>query len=267
MHKPYGKGLSGFVFGLLLATLIIGALLFLLNHSSSGFRQPNPPPEVEIQPEILTPRGSQQGSTASEVAQQGNGSADPRGDFPDASNDEPVPPVAVSEPKPSAETVKTELPKPEPKPRETVDVKPPPAEPKPREQPRTEPKPTPEQILNSGNVERAREQARREQQAETRRNNNNQQAGNNRAAESQPAPAQGGRVVVQMGSFNSAEAADTQRAKLAMLGVNARVSQSTGANGQTVYRIQSGRMSRSEAQALTEKLRSNNIDSLTRSAD
>ena len=76
-----------------------------------------------------------------------------------------------------------------------------------------------------------------------------------------------GRYIVQMGSYNNPEAADTQRAKLAMLGVNARVASSKRSDGQTVYRIQSGRLSRAEAQALSEKLRGNGIDTLTRQAD
>ena len=35
-NKPYGKGLSGFIFGLLLATLIIGVVLYFLNNTPSG---------------------------------------------------------------------------------------------------------------------------------------------------------------------------------------------------------------------------------------
>ena len=76
-----------------------------------------------------------------------------------------------------------------------------------------------------------------------------------------------GRYIVQMGSYNNPQAADTQRAKLAMLGVNARVTSSKRSDGQTVYRIQSGRLSRAEAQALSERLRGNGIDTLTRQAD
>ncbi|MDO4694247.1 MAG: SPOR domain-containing protein [Eikenella sp.] len=245
MQKNHGKGLTGFIFGLLLATLIIGAVLFFLNHAPSGFRQPDPPPEVVSKPEELRPRGSQVQAPPVQKPQDG-GLADPWGDIAEADASEAVPPKAAEASKPEPQPV----PKPE---RTAAESKPrPPAEAKPQpREPRPEPKPTPEQILNSGSVEKAREQVRREQQ---------DRRAANRAAE-------GGRVVVQMGSFNNAEAADAQRAKLAMLGVNARLSRTTGKDGQTVYRIQSGRLSREEAQRLTDKLRQNNIDSLTRNAE
>ena len=58
-NKPYGKGLSGFIFGLLLATLIIGVVLYFLNNTPSGIKQPEAP-KTEIQPEILTPRQERQ---------------------------------------------------------------------------------------------------------------------------------------------------------------------------------------------------------------
>ena len=51
-NKPYGKGLSGFIFGLLLATLIIGVVLYFLNNTPSGIKQPEAP-KTEIQPEIV----------------------------------------------------------------------------------------------------------------------------------------------------------------------------------------------------------------------
>lgn len=281
MQKPHGKGLTGFIFGLLLATLIIGILLFVLNYSPSGFRQPNPPPEVEAKPEILTPRSSRPPASGTDTAGAGHSGsiADPRGDFPDAGNTPQTPPAVSAsdapaappkEEPPKAETPKEDTPPAQPKPprTETADDKPRSAEPKPRER-QAEPKPTPEQILNSGNVEKAREQVRREQQQNENRRSSETRSGNrsDNRADSRPAENRGGRVIVQMGSFNNAQAADAQRAKLAMLGVNARVSERTGADGQTVYRIQSGRLSRSEAEALTDKLRRNNIDSLTRSAE
>lgn len=257
MQKNHGKGLTGFIFGLLLATLIIGAVLFFLNHTPSGFRQPDPPPEVVSEPEELTPRGSRVRPQAPVSAPKDGGLADPWGevaehDASEAATPPAVPSQAEDEPKPEAQPV----PAPKPDHRGTAESKPrQPAEPKPpAREPRPDPKPTPEQILNSGSVEKAREQVRREQQGSRAAN---------RPAEAAPS----GRVVVQMGSFNNAEAADAQRAKLAMLGVNARLSRATGKDGQTVYRIQSGRLSREEAQRLTEKLRQNNIDSLTRSAE
>jgi len=87
-------------------------------------------------------------------------------------------------------------------------------------------------------------------------------------AKAEAKTAEGGKkVILQMGSYADRNSADAQRAKLAMLGVNARVASSKRSDGQTVYRIQSGRLSRAEAQALSDKLRGNGIDTLTRQAD
>ena len=240
-NKPHGQGLSGFIFGLLLATLIIGVVLYFLNNTPSGIKQPEAP-KTEIQPEILTPRQERQpeqrpNDTTTAGSDSGHYSLPP-GDITDK------PPVAASVPQQAS----TPAQRPEEKPAQEDK----PAQTKPREQqhkPEPEATPTPEQILESGNVERAREQARRQ-----RREAEAHSGGN-------------GRYIVQMGSYNNPEAADTQRAKLAMLGVNARVTSSKRSDGQTVYRIQSGRLSRAEAQALSERLRGNGIDTLTRQAD
>ncbi|MBH5329818.1 SPOR domain-containing protein [Eikenella sp. S3360] len=246
--KPHGKGLTGFIFGLLLATFIIGAVLYFLNNTPSGIKQPEAP-KTETQPEILTPRQQPQPTAA--AGSDASGSSGrytlPPGDITDQ------PPATASAPaQASTPETRPEQPKPQQqaKPRE------------PQRKPEPEAKPTPQQILESGNVERAREQARRERReaeakaAEQRNSQRNaEQHANN-----------GGRYIVQMGSYNNPEAADSQRAKLAMLGIDARVS-SSQRNGQTVYRIQSGRLSRAQADALSERLRSNGVDSLTRQAD
>ena len=259
-NKPHGQGLSGFIFGLLLATLIIGVVLYFLNNTPSGIKQPEAP-KTEIQPEILTPRQERQPEQRPSDTTVGSDSgryALPPGDITDK------PPVAASVPQQAS----TPAQRPEDKPEQDK-----PAQTKPREQqrkPEPEAKPTPEQILESGNVERAREQARRQRREaeakaarEVEAKTAEQRAQRNAEAHS------GGndRYIVQMGSYNNPQAADTQRAKLAMLGVNARVTSSKRSDGQTVYRIQSGRLSRAEAQALSERLRGNGIDTLTRQAD
>ncbi|OAM37133.1 hypothetical protein A7P98_04225 [Eikenella sp. NML080894] len=251
--KPHGKGLSGFIFGLLLATLIIGVVLYFLNNTPSGIKQPEAP-KTEIQPEILTPRQEHQPEHRPSDTTAGSDSGHytlPPGDITDK------PPVAASVPQQASMPAQRQEEKPaqEDKPVQT----------KPREpqrKPEPEAKPTPEQILESGNVERAREQARRQRrEAEAK-------AAEQRAQRNAEAHSGGnGRYIVQMGSYNNPEAADTQRAKLAMLGVNARVASSKRSDGQTVYRIQSSRLSRAEAQALSDKLRGNGIDTLTRQAD
>lgn len=238
--KPHGKGLSGFIFGLLLATLIIGVVLYFLNNTPSGIKQPEAP-KTEIQPEILTPRQEHQPEHRPSDTTAGSDSGHytlPPGDITDK------PPVAASVPQQAS----TPAQRPEDKPAQedkTVQTKPR----DPQRKPEPEAKPTPEQILESGNVERAREQARRQRREAEAHNSGN------------------GHYIVQMGSYNNPQAADTQRAKLAMLGVNARVASSKRSDGQTVYRIQSSLLSRAEAQALSDKLRGNGIDTLTRQAD
>ena len=257
-NKPHGQGLSGFIFGLLLATLIIGVVLYFLNNTPSGIKQPEAP-KTEIQPEILTPRQERQPEQRPSDTTVGSDSGRytlPPGDITDK------PPVAASVPQQAS----TPAQRPEEKPaQEDKSV-----QTKPREQqrkPEPEAKPTPEQILESGNVERAREQARRQRrEAEAKAA---REAESKTAEQRAQRNAEGGngRYIVQMGSYNNPQAADTQRAKLAMLGVNARVTSNKRSDGQTVYRIQSGRLSRAEAQALSERLRGNGIDTLTRQAD
>ena len=260
-NKPYGKGLSGFIFGLLLATLIIGVVLYFLNNTPSGIKQPEAP-KTEIQPEILTPRQERQPEQRPSDTTVGSDSGHytlPPGDITDK------PPVAASWPHQASAPAQ----RPEDKPAQEDK----PVQTKPREpqrKPEPEAKPTPEQILESGNVERAREQVRRQRrEAEAKAAREAEaKAAEQRAQRNAEAHSGGnGRYIVQMGSYNNPEAADTQRAKLAMLGVNARVASSKRSDGQTVYRIQSGRLSRAEAQALSDKLRGNGIDTLTRQAD
>ncbi len=259
-NKPHGQGLSGFIFGLLLATLIIGVVLYFLNNTPSGIKQPEAP-KTEIQPEILTPRQERQPEQRPSDTTVGSDSgryALPPGDITDK------PPVAASVPQQAS----TPAQRPEDKPEQDK-----PAQTKPREpqrKPEPEAKPTPEQILESGNVERAREQARRqrrEAEAKAAREAEAKTAEQRAQRNAEAHSGGNGRYIVQMGSYNNPQAADTQRAKLAMLGVNARVTSSKRSDGQTVYRIQSGRLSRAEAQALSERLRGNGIDTLTRQAD
>ena len=260
-NKPYGKGLSGFIFGLLLATLIIGVVLYFLNNTPSGIKQPEAP-KTEIQPEILTPRQERQPEQRPSDTTVGSDSgryALPPGDITDK------PPVAASVPQQASTPAQRQEEKPA---QENKPVQTKPREP--QRKPEPEAKPTPEQILESGNVERAREQARRQRrEAEAKAAREAEaKAAEQRAQRNAEAHSGGnGRYIVQMGSYNNPEAADTQRAKLAMLGVNARVASSKRSDGQTVYRIQSSRLSRAEAQVLSDKLRGNGIDTLTRQAD
>ena len=237
-------------------------VLYFLNNTPSGIKQPEAP-KTEIQPEILTPRQERQPEQRpSDTTTSGSDSGHytlPPGDITDK------PPVAASVPQQAS----TPAQRPEEKPAQEDK----PVQTKPREQqrkPEPEAKPTPEQILESGNVERAREQARRqrrEAEAKAAREAEAKTAEQRAQRNAEAHSGGNGRYIVQMGSYNNPQAADTQRAKLAMLGVNARVTSSKRSDGQTVYRIQSGRLSRAEAQALSERLRGNGIDTLTRQAD
>lgn len=77
----------------------------------------------------------------------------------------------------------------------------------------------------------------------------------------QQAAAAGSRYVVQAGAYTLYSQADRARARLAMLGVDARIEEGTS-NGLPIYRIRVGPMSNTDADALRQRLRSNNIESI-----
>lgn len=242
--KQHGKGLSGFVLGLLLATLVIAGVLFFLNKSNkSAFKEevqkelPPPPPEVltPSRPDASMP----QLPASSEYA-----SSDVLGDFieeqqaSEAVTVTPVPPV-------TAPTQTVERPRVERPAKPVTPAKP--AE-KPVEPKKPAAKPTPEQILNSGSIEKARKEAQAEKAKKP----------------AEQAPAAAGRVIVQMGSFADRQSAEAHRAKLAMMGVSSNVTEAT-VNGKSVYRVQSGRLSAADASQARKVLQQNGVDSFTRS--
>lgn len=246
INKQHGKGLSGFMLGLLLATLVIAAILFFLNRSSKdSFKQQEPVVITPPVPEILTPKEGASmpdlsASSASDVAASGVDVLE--GFILEQTASEPqtapVAPAAPSKPKVEKPAVKSAPPKAE-------------TPPKPASKPAPAAKPTPEQILDSGSIEKARKEAQKEAAQK---------------AERKPAPAGGGNLILQMGSFGDQQSADAQRAKLAMMGVSSSVVQAT-VNGKTVYRVQSGRLSRAEAERTRQTLKQNGVDSLTRNAN
>jgi cell division protein FtsN len=77
----------------------------------------------------------------------------------------------------------------------------------------------------------------------------------------QQATAAGSRYVIQAGAYTLYSQADRARARLAMIGVNARIEEATS-NGLPIYRIRIGPMSNAEADSLRQRLRSNNIESM-----
>ncbi|KLT73770.1 hypothetical protein PL75_02015 [Neisseria arctica] len=251
--KQYGKGLSGFMLGLLLATVVIAGILFFLNQSNKKtFKEPERPAAPPV-PEVLTPKDAP--ASIPELPASGGWSAsepeeDVLGQFIEeqAASDttditkQEDKPIAVSPSKPTGTT----KPKTEKTVRDTVK-----AEPKKQAEKvekKAETKPTPEQILNSGSIEKARKDA----QAQVKKPSADQSG-------------TGNRVIVQMGSFNNQAAAEAQRAKLAMMGVSASIVQGT-VNGKTVYRVQSGRLSQAEAARVQNTLRQNGVDSFSRTA-
>ncbi len=225
VSKQAGKGLSGFMVGLLLATAVIAGVLFFLNQNKTPFKPTQTAQPAPAQPDILTP-----GTPAPPPPPP---ASDVLGDFiTEQTASEP----AASAPAPAKPPIA------ESKPETDKPAKPPVAERKP---PATEPKVTPEQILNSGSLEKAQQAARK--------------------PSATPATNRDARVMLQIGSFRDSAAADAQRAKLAMLGVDTQVVQSQ-ANGQTVFRVQTGKMNRQQAEQTAERLRQNSIDSLVRNA-
>lgn len=119
----------------------------------------------------------------------------------------------------------------------------------------TDVKPTAQQILDSGNIEKARELARK--QASTKNTPKSTDSSTNKKR---------GAVVIQAGAFGSRNAAESQRARLALLGVQAKVVEAS-VNGQTTYRVQTNRMDNSQASNTRSVLQRNGVSTLERSAD
>lgn len=135
-------------------------------------------------------------------------------------------------------------------------------------------KPSPEQILESGNLDKARQKAMKdaaEKEQERKKAEaalNGLAGGAKKAAKSSAAagsPAKGGKVVLQVGSYANKQAADAQRIKLTMLGVSTSVVQGT-VNNKEVYRVQTGVLSADSAADVRKTLQRHGVPSLTKSA-
>lgn len=72
-----------------------------------------------------------------------------------------------------------------------------------------------------------------------------------------------GSAVIQAGAYSSKDAAQEQRANLAMLGVPTQIVE-VKSNGKTIYRVQTGKLSLEEVKRIEKTLKSNNIQSYTR---
>lgn len=298
-QQQAGKGVSGFLTGILLATAVIAAVVFMLNKSRQNDFKEQPQAVEETRTEVLTPPQSaeqQPVQTASETVieilpepaesgqdteKDGNAdredtgrSAEPTESQREEAAQEDSKPAAVA-PKPAA--------KPAAKPAERETAKPAAKpQPKPQEQkkaaakpePKKEVKPTAEQILESGNIEKARQKARAEQErkaAEAVERRRAEAALNGKAHTATAKPAEkaaaqsGSKVIIQAGSYGSQADAEAQRAKLAMMGVSARVAQAQ-VNGKTVYRVQTGALGSEAAAKARRTLQQHGIESFTRSA-
>lgn len=151
-------------------------------------------------------------------------------------------------------------------------------------------KPTAEQILNSGSIEKAREVARQEAQAKRAKQRAAEAANANSKADNAPAPAKeskadqpaapnkanseakpraeskpadASRTTVQAGAYNTRQAAEAQRAKLALMGVNTQVVE-VQSNGKTLYRVQTRSMDNKHANQVRETLQQNGVNSIPR---
>ena len=68
---------------------------------------------------------------------------------------------------------------------------------------------------------------------------------------------------MQAGAYNSRQAAEAQRAKLALMGVNTQIVE-VQSNGKTLYRVQTRGMDSNRANQVRETLQQNGINSIPR---
>lgn len=272
-----GKGLSGFFFGLILATVIIAGILFYLNQSGqNAFKipasskqpaeteilKPKNQPKEDIQPEPADQNALSEPDAATEAEQSDAAKAADKADEVEEKAGEPEreksdgqavrkkvlteereQTVREKAQKKDAETVKKQAVKPS---KETE--KKAPKEEKKAEKEKVAPKPTPEQILNSGSIEKARSAAAKEVQ---------------KMKTSDKAEAT---HYLQMGAYADRRSAEGQRAKLAILGISSKVV-GYQAGHKTLYRVQSGNMSADAVKKMQDELKKHEVASLIRSIE
>lgn len=279
-----GKSLSGFFFGLILATVIIAGILFYLNQTGqNAFKnpflskqpaeteilKPKNQPEEDVQPDptdhnVLTePDGAKtmestdgektidKQAVADKVTEVAEQTDEPEQEEPKERNirkkagqsEEHVREVREEVSKKDAGTPKKQAVKPSEK-VEKKAVK----EEKKAGKGKTEPKPTPEQILNSGSIEKARSEAAREVQK--LKTSVKEEATN----------------YLQMGAYANRQGAEEQRAKLAILGISSKVV-SYRAGSKMLYRVQSNNMSADAVKKMQAELKKHGVASLIRSIE
>ncbi|HGH0120036.1 TPA: cell division protein FtsN [Neisseria meningitidis] len=272
-----GKGLSGFFFGLILATVIIAGILFYLNQSGqNAFKIPVPSkqpaeteilkpknqPKEDIQPEPADQNALSEPDAATEAEQSDAEKAADKADEveekagelereePDGQavrkkvlTEEREQTVGEKAQKKDAETVKKQAVKPSKETEKKASK-----EEKKAEKEKVAPKPTPEQILNSGSIEKARSAAAKEVQ---------------KMKTSDKAEAT---YYLQMGAYADRRSAEGQRAKLAILGISSKVV-GYQAGHKTLYRVQSGNMSADAVKKMQDELKKHEVASLIRSIE
>lgn len=279
-----GKGLSGFFFGLILATVIIAGILFYLNQTGqNAFKspflskqpaeteilKPKNQPEEDVQPDptdhnVLTePDGAKtmestdgektidKQAVADKVTEVAEQTDEPEQEEPKERNirkeagqsEEHVREIREEVSKKDAGTPKKQVVKPSEK-VEKKAVK----EEKKAGKGKTEPKPTPEQILNSGSIEKARSEAAREVQK--LKTSVKEEATN----------------YLQMGAYANRQSAEEQRAKLAILGISSKVV-GYQAGSKMLYRVQSNNMSADAVKKMQAELKKHGVASLIRSIE
>lgn len=279
-----GKSLSGFFFGLILATVIIAGILFYLNQTGqNAFKnpflskqpaeteilKPKNQPEEDVQPDptdhnVLTePDGAKtmestdgektidKQAVADKVTEVAEQTDEPEQEEPKERNirkkagqsEEHVREVREEVSKKDAGTPKKQAVKPSEK-VEKKAVK----EEKKAGKGKTEPKPTPEQILNSGSIEKARSEAAREVQK--LKTSVKEEATN----------------YLQMGAYANRQGAEEQRAKLAILGISSKVV-GYRAGSKMLYRVQSNNMSADAVKKMQAELKKHGVSSLIRSIE
>ena len=279
-----GKGLSGFFFGLILATVIIAGILFYLNQTGqNAFKspflskqpaeteilKPKNQPEEDVQPDptdhnmLTEPDGAKtmestdgektidKQAVADKVTEVAEQTDEPEQEEPKERNirkeagqsEEHVREIREEVSKKDAGTPKKQAVKPSEK-VEKKAVK----EEKKAGKGKTEPKPTPEQILNSGSIEKARSEAAREVQK--LKTSVKEEATN----------------YLQMGAYANRQSAEEQRAKLAILGISSKVV-GYQAGSKMLYRVQSNNMSADAVKKMQAELKKHGVASLIRSIE
>ena len=278
--QQQGGGLFNFMTGSIVTLGAIAAVLFMLNQNNArDFQQPkmvnNPTPSA---PAVLTPKPDMtvaNTETTASVAQPTSIAA--TNTTSTTADNEPVIVQAASDStttprvaQPSINNNKTTATP--SKPRETTVVQndpvlgeatptPAPAKPAvPHKQPAhiavDNIEPTGEQILEAGNLQKARQLARREAERKA------QQASNKPTATAESNKPKG-RTVIQAGAYNNRAAAEEQRSKLALNGVQTKIVP-VQSNGKTLYRVQTSSMDGSRAAQVQQKLKNNGVDTITR---